>query len=143
MTSTACMHEWMQVADANSAVRLHLCMEYFSTLKQLANEDLSGADRASLQQQLDDILFQTQSRSVAPRCCSCTQPRCQSRHASQICTMLWYCLACWHMLPDPRCKQSSTHPVFVALFVNHNDATSSCRFRGLRSCYQMLPHVTC
>ena len=59
----AYMHA-LQVADANQAVRLRLCMEYFNVLKQLAIENLSDADKASLQQQLDDTVLLTQSRSV-------------------------------------------------------------------------------
>lgn len=55
-------HAWLQVADANAAVRLRLCMEYFSVLKQLASKDLSDADRTSLQQQLENTTLRTQSR---------------------------------------------------------------------------------
>lgn len=52
----------MQVADANAAVRLRLCMDYFSVLKQLASKGLSDADRARLQQQLEDTILRTQFR---------------------------------------------------------------------------------
>ena len=130
-----CMHGWMQVADANSAVRLHLCMKYFSTLRQLDSEDLSDADKASLQQQLHYILLATQSRSVVPRCSTCRQPICpgfdEIRTVSRKSVMHNYaecCLACWHMLlPESSCK----YTVFGAVPVNDNNATSSCRLLGL------------
>lgn len=54
----------MQVADANSEHRGQLCLKYFSLFKQLGDNDLSTAVRADLQQQLDDIVLQTQSRSA-------------------------------------------------------------------------------
>ena len=92
----------MQVADANAAVRLRLCMSYFTTLKQLDSEGLSEADKASLQQQLDGVILQTQSRSAVPRCPSCRQPiccyQCGGNYLSQECHAQLYtmppCLLC-------------------------------------------------
>ena len=134
---TASMHGCMQVADANAAVRLCLCMRYFTTLKQLDSEGLSDADKACLQQQLDDIILQTQSRSAVPRCPSCRQPICCSQCGGTIfrksamhnCTECR--LACCVMLPDSKCKQSSKHIVFGALLMNHNNTASSCKLLGL------------
>ena len=54
----------MQVADANLEFRQQLCLDYFTLHKQLADKELSAADRADLQQQMDNILLQTQYRSI-------------------------------------------------------------------------------
>lgn len=54
----------LQVADANSTVRQRLCLKYFTLLKQLADKDVNASVLAELQQQLDHVVMQTQSRSA-------------------------------------------------------------------------------